>query len=36
MRGGMSLYDAVGMNFKKGTSTDNQLAGVKYEIGVYV
>ena len=29
-RGGMSLYDAVGINCKKGATTENQGAGVKY------
>ena len=27
-RGGMPLHDAVGINCKKGTTTDNQGAGV--------
>ena len=36
-RGGMPLHDAVGINCKKGTTTENQGAGVKYMgIGVYV
>ena len=29
-RGGMSLHDAVGINCKKGTTTENQGSGVKY------
>ena len=29
-RGGMPLYDAVGVNCKKGATTENQGAGVKY------
>ena len=28
--GGMSLHDAVGMNCKKGATTENQGSGVKY------
>ena len=28
--GGMSLHDAVGVNCKKGLTTENQGAGVKY------
>ena len=36
-RGGMSLYDAVGINCEKGTTTENLGAGVKYmDKGVYV
>ena len=29
-RGGMPLHDAVGINCKKGRTTENQDAGVKY------
>ena len=29
-RGGMPLYDAVGINCKKGATTENQSSGVKY------
>ena len=29
-RGGMPLHDAVGINSKKGATTENQGAGVKY------
>ena len=29
-KGGMPLYDAVGINCKKGAATKNQGAGVKY------
>ena len=29
-RGGMPLHDAVGINSKKGTTTENQDSGVKY------
>ena len=29
-RGGMPLHDAVGVNCKKGTTTENQGAGIKY------
>ena len=29
-RGGMPLQDAVGLNCKKGATTENQGAGVKY------
>ena len=29
-RGGMPLYDAVGINCKKGATTENQGSGVKY------
>ena len=29
-RGGMPLHDAVGINCKKGTTTENQGSGVKY------
>ena len=29
-RGGMPLHDAVGINFKKGATTENQGSGVKY------
>ena len=29
-RGGMPLLDAVGINCKKGATTENQTAGVKY------
>ena len=29
-RGGMPLHDAVGINCKKGPTTDHQGAGVKY------
>ena len=36
-RGGMQLHDAVGINCKKGATTENQGAGVKYICkGVYV
>ena len=30
VRGGMPLHDAVGINCKKGATTDNQGADVKY------
>ena len=29
-RGGMPLHDAVGINCKKGATTENQGSGVKY------
>ena len=29
-RGGMPLYDAVGINCKKGATTEHQGSGVKY------
>ena len=29
-RGGMQLHDAVGINYKKGTTPDNEVEGVKY------
>ena len=29
-RGGMPLHDAVGVNCKKGSTTENQVSGVKY------
>ena len=29
-RGGMPLHDAVGINCKKGATTENQRLGVKY------
>ena len=29
-RGGMPLHDAVGINCKKGATTENQSSGVKY------
>ena len=29
-RGGMTLHDAVGINCKKGATTENQGSGVKY------
>ena len=29
-RGGMPLHDEVGINGKKGTTTENQISGVKY------
>ena len=29
-RGGMALHDAVGINCKKGATTENQCSGVKY------
>ena len=29
-RGGMPLHDAVGINCKKGATTENQVSGVKY------
>ena len=29
-RGGMPFHDAVGINSKKGATTENQSAGVKY------
>ena len=29
-RGGRPLHDAVGINYKKGTTTENQGSGVKY------
>ena len=29
-RGGMPLHDAVGINSKKGSTTENQSADVKY------
>ena len=29
-KGGMPLYDAVGINCKNGATTENQGAGVKY------
>ena len=29
-RGGMSLQDAIGINFKNGATTDNQDSAVKY------
>ena len=33
----MPLHDAVGINCKKGTTTDNQRSGVKYVgYGVYL
>ena len=36
-RGGMPLHDAVGINHKKGATTESQGAGVKYMgYGVYV
>ena len=36
-RGGMPLYDAVGINCKKGSTTENQGSGVKYMgLGVYL
>ena len=36
-RGGMPLHDAVGINRKKGATTENQGADVKYiGYGVYV
>ena len=31
-RGGMQLHDAVGINCKKGATTENQGSGVKYII----
>ena len=30
VRGGMSLHDAVGINCKKGATTENQGSAVKY------
>ena len=30
-RGGMPLHDAVGINCKKGATTENQGSGVKYK-----
>ena len=33
-RGGMALHDAVGINCKKGATTENQGSGVSY--GVYL
>ena len=36
-RGGMPLHDAVGINFKKGVTTENQGSAVKYMgKGVYL
>ena len=36
-RGGMPLHDAIGINCKKGATTENQGADVKYMgLGVYV
>ena len=36
-RGGMPLYDAVGINCKKGATTENEGADVQYMgLGVYV
>ena len=36
-RGGMSLHDAVGINCKKGTTTENQGSAAKYMgYGVYL
>ena len=36
-RGGLQLHDAVGINYKKGATTENQGADVKYVgYGVYV
>ena len=36
-RGGMPLHDAVGLNCKKGITSGNQRADVKYMVkGVYV
>ena len=36
-RGGMPLHDAVGINCKKGATTENQGSGVKYMgEGVYI
>ena len=36
-RGGMPLHDAVGINCKKGATTENQGSGVKYMgKGVYL
>ena len=36
-RGGMPLYDVVGINCKKGATTENQGSGVKYiGSGVYL
>ena len=36
-RGGMPLHDAVGRNYKKGATTENKGAGVKYMgLGEYV
>ena len=29
-RGGMPLHDAVGINYKKGATTENQDSSVKY------
>ena len=29
-RGGMPLHDTVGINYKKGATTENQGSGVKY------
>ena len=35
--GGMPLHDAVGINCKKGATTENQGSGVKYmRLGVYL
>ena len=33
-RGGMPFHDAVGINGKKGTTTENQCADVKYIYGL--
>ena len=36
-RGGMPLHDAVGINFKKGATTQNQGSSVKYKgSGMYL
>ena len=36
-RGGMPLHDAVGINCKKGATTENQGSGVEYMgLGVYL
>ena len=31
-RGGMPLHDAVGINCKKGATTENQVSSVKYMV----
>ena len=31
-RGGMQLHDAVGINCKKGATTENQGSGVRYQV----
>ena len=37
VRGGMPLHDAVGINYKRGATTENQDSAVKYMgYGVYL